>query len=183
MSLSAKPYLQQVSIRQDAGIEFDHYPYDVPSVRGLGQLNFHPDVTFFVGENGSGKSTILEGIAVALGYGPEGGTKSVQLQTTEPVSSLHRDLRLARSFKKAADGYFLCAESFFNVATYMDEVGYLGGVRQSLAAFEVSRRSVYDAAHAQISRQGPLSPRRTGSRAFAESSTRGALGHSSIGAT
>ena len=127
MTLAAKPYLQQVSIRPDVEIEFETYPYNIPSVRELGHLDFHPDVTFFVGENGSGKSTILEAIAVALGYGPEGGTKNVQVQTTESVSPLHQALRLSRSFQKPTDGYFLRAESFFNVATYMDEVGYLGG--------------------------------------------------------
>ena len=127
MALAAKPYLQEVSIRPDAELDFDIYPYNIPAVRELGQLKFHPDVTFFVGENGAGKSTVLEAIAVALGYGPEGGTKNVQLRTTESVSDLHQALRLARSFRKAKDGYFLQAESFFNVATYMDEVGYLEG--------------------------------------------------------
>lgn len=127
MSLAAKPCPQQVSIRSDAEIEFTNYPYDIPFVRELGHLKFHPDVTFFAGENGSGKSTILEGIAIALAYGPEGGTKNVQLKTTESVSPLHRALRSAHSFKKPADGYFLRAESIFNVATYMDGVGYLGG--------------------------------------------------------
>ena len=96
-------------------------------MRTLAQLKFHPGVTFFVGENGAGKSTIMEAIAVALGYGPEGGTKNVTLQTTESVSSLHLTLRLAHSFQKPKDGYFLRAESFFNVASYMDEVGYLEG--------------------------------------------------------
>ena len=127
MTLSTKPYLQEISIRTDADIDFNHYPYSIPAVREIGHLTLHPDVTFFVGENGAGKSTVLEAIAVALGYAPEGGTKNVQLKTTESVSSLHQVLRLARSFQKPKDGYFLRAESFFNVATYMDDVGYLGG--------------------------------------------------------
>jgi predicted ATPase len=127
MELSAKPYLQEVSIRTDAEINFDVYPYNIPSVREMGLLKFHADVTFFVGENGAGKSTVLEAIAVALGYGPEGGTRNVQMQTVESISPLHQSLRLARSFRKPKDGYFLRAESFFNVATYMDEVGYLSG--------------------------------------------------------
>lgn len=125
MALAAKPYLQGVSIRSGAEIDMDHYPYDIPSVREMGDLEFHPDATFFVGENGTGKSTVLEAIAVALGYGPEGGTRNVQLRTADSVSPLHRVLRLSRSFKKPEDDYFLRAESFFNVATYMDEVGYL----------------------------------------------------------
>lgn len=123
--LAAKPYLQSVRIRPDAEVDYDAYPYSIPAVRELGLLEFHPDVTFFVGENGSGKSTLLEGIALALGYSPEGGTRNFQLATTQSVSPLHEVLRLARSFRKPRDGYFLRAESFFNVATFMDEVGYL----------------------------------------------------------
>ncbi|MCC6487713.1 MAG: AAA family ATPase [Candidatus Hydrogenedentes bacterium] len=125
--LTPKPYLREVSLRDGSGIDFDEYPFNIPSVRLMNTVQFHPDVTFLAGENGSGKSTVLEGIALALGYGPEGGTVNVQFQTAESVSSLHRALRLGRSFKKPKDGYFLRAESFFNVATYMDEVGYLGG--------------------------------------------------------
>jgi len=90
VALSTKPYLQEVSIRPDVEIDFEAYPYAIPAVRELGHLEFHPDVTFFVGENGAGKSTILEAIAVALGYGKEGGTKNVQIQTTESVSPLRR---------------------------------------------------------------------------------------------
>lgn len=127
MTLTAKPYLLEVAIRPGAEFETDTYPYNIPAVRELGHLQFHPDVTFFVGENGAGKSTILEGIAVALGYAPEGGTRNVQLATTKSVSPLHRVLRLARGFRRPKDGYFLRAESFFNVASYMDEVGYLAG--------------------------------------------------------
>lgn len=89
MPLAPRPYLQEVSIRPDAEIDFDRYPYNIPAVSEMGLLEFHPDVTFFVGENGSGKSTILEGIALALGFSTEGGTKNFKLETTESVSSLH----------------------------------------------------------------------------------------------
>ncbi len=125
MALKPRPYLQNVSIKPDAQIDFDAYPFTVPAVRELGTIEFHADVTFFVGENGAGKSTVLEAIALALGYGHEGGTRNVQMRTAESVSPLHESLRLARSFRKPRDGYFLRAESFYNVATYMDDVGYL----------------------------------------------------------
>jgi len=125
--LAAKPYLQSVCIRPDAEVDFDSYPYDIPAIREMGLVELHADVTFFVGENGSGKSTLLEGIALALGYSPEGGTRNFSLATAGSESSLHEVLRLARSFRQPKDGYFLRAESFFNVATYMDEVGYLDG--------------------------------------------------------
>lgn len=125
--LTPKPYLQHVRVRDDANIDYSAFPFCLPAIRELTQLDFSPDVTFFVGENGSGKSTVLEAIALALGFGPEGGTKNVQFATADTISDLHRDLRVSRSFGKPKDSYFLRAESFYNVATYMDEVGYLDG--------------------------------------------------------
>lgn len=127
MPLSEKPYLQRVSLKAGNDADAQAYPYNIPAVRDIGKLRFHQDVTFFVGENGAGKSTVLEALALALGFGPEGGTRHVQRSTTESTSGLHRSLRLVRSFRRPTDGYFLRAESFFNVATYMDEVGYLDG--------------------------------------------------------
>ena len=125
MPFAAKPYLQRVSFKPDAALEFESYPLNIPAVREIEGIEFHPDVTFFVGENGSGKSTVLEAIAVAMGFGPEGGTKNVQFSTADSTSQLHTLLRPSRSSRKPKDGYFLRAESFFNVASYMDDVGYL----------------------------------------------------------
>ncbi len=125
MAKRNNPYLLDARIRPDFPVDYNSYPFNIPSVRELEKIRFHPNVTFFVGENGSGKSTVLEAIAIALGFGPEGGTKNVSFQTTESVSILHQALRLARGSHKPNDGYFLRAESFFNVATYMDGIGYL----------------------------------------------------------
>jgi predicted ATPase len=80
-----------------------------------------------VGENGTGKSTLIEAIAVGLGFNPEGGTKQSQFTTNRTHSELHRYLRTVRSFKKPGDEYFLRAESFYNLATFMEETGYLRG--------------------------------------------------------
>jgi predicted ATPase len=125
MSKRKKPYLLHASFRPDAEVDCDSYPFNIPAVRELENIAFHPNVTFFVGENGSGKSTVMEALAVALGFGTEGGTKNVQFRTADSTSPLHEVLRLARGVPKPRDGYFLRAESFFNVATYMDETGYL----------------------------------------------------------
>lgn len=127
MPKRTKPYLIRASFRPDADIDYDSYPFSIPAVREIGNFDFHPNVTFFVGENGAGKSTVLEALAVALGFGSEGGTRNVQFKTAESVSPLHDVLRLTRGVPKPRDGYFLRAESFFNVATYMDETGYLAG--------------------------------------------------------
>jgi predicted ATPase len=132
MGRRTKPYLLHTSLRPDLEPNYDEYPFNIAAVRELENIAFHPNVTFFVGENGSGKSTVIEAIAVALGFGAEGGTKNVQFRTVESVSPLHEALRLARGVPKPRDGYFLRAESFFNVASYMDEVGYVDSYGGSL---------------------------------------------------
>jgi predicted ATPase len=125
--MEARPYLREVSLKRDQIADAASYPFSIPAVRELDRLEFHPDVTFFVGENGSGKSTVLEAIALAMGFGPEGGTRNARFKTTESVSPLYQHLKLVKSFARPQDHYFLRAESFFNLATYMDDVGYLGG--------------------------------------------------------
>lgn len=125
MPLRTRPYLIRASIRPDAVVDYDSHPFNIPAVRDIDAIEFHPNVTFFVGENGSGKSTVMEAIALALGFGAEGGTKNVRFASAGAVSPLHDSLRLARGVPQPRDGYFLRAESFFNVASYMDETGYL----------------------------------------------------------
>jgi predicted ATPase len=121
--LSAKPYLRSVTIDPpQAGIDLDSYPFTIPAVRALGVLVPHPDVTFFVGENGAGKSTVLEAIAVALGMPAEGGTRNVH-RAQQDVSPLHRMLKLVKGWKMPRASYFLRAESLFNVFTYLDGLG------------------------------------------------------------
>jgi len=122
MGLLAKPYLQRISARFGADVDLESYPYNVASVRALETIDFHADVTFFIGENGAGKSTVLEAIALALGFNMEGGTKGVQLNTAHQAAPLHQSLKMSRSYKAPRDGYFFRAESFHNVATYMDEI-------------------------------------------------------------
>jgi predicted ATPase len=125
--MQVKPYLKEVSLKRELIEDFAAYPFCIPGVRKLKSLRFHPDVTFLVGENGSGKSTLIEAIAVALGFNAEGGTKQSQFATNRTHSELHRYLRLVRNFKKPGDEYFLRAESFYNLATFMEETGYLRG--------------------------------------------------------
>lgn len=134
MAMRTAPYLQRARFHPEARVAYNEHPFNIPAVREIDCIEFHPNVTFLVGENGSGKSTVLEAIAVALGFGPEGGTKNVQFRTVESVSSLHKALRLSRGTPVPKDGYFLRAESFFNVASYMDDVGYTEGYGGSLHA-------------------------------------------------
>jgi predicted ATPase len=99
------------------------YPFTVPAIKHLTTLELHPQVTFFVGENGTGKSTLLEAIAVAAGFNAEGGTKNFRFATNDEVHPLRSCLRLVRGTTRESTGFFLRAESFFNVATEIDRLG------------------------------------------------------------
>lgn len=98
-------------------IEEDSYLRNIEALQGLDTLEFTHSVTFFVGENGSGKSTLLEAVAVAYGFNPEGGTKNYHFSTYDSHSGLHEALRLSKGYRRVRGGYFLRAESFYNVAT------------------------------------------------------------------
>jgi predicted ATPase len=100
------------------------YPFDVPALAGLERMTLDRRITFFVGENGSGKSTWLEAIALAAGFGAEGGSRNFAPRTTDSTSSVRAladALRLSWT-RKLTRGFFLRAESFFNVATRVDEL-------------------------------------------------------------
>ena len=112
-------------------IEEDSYLRGIPAIAGMEELSFENAVTFFVGENGSGKSTLLEGIAVAYGFNPEGGTRNYNFSTYDSHSGLCDAITLSRGIKRAKWGYFLRAESFYNVATKENEYSRgPGGVPQ-----------------------------------------------------
>lgn len=98
-------------------VDRNSYLREIAAIRGLESMNFGRAVTFFVGENGSGKSTLLEAIAVAYGFNPEGGTKNYRFSTYDSHSDLYGAIRLSKGFRQAKSGYFLRAESFYNVAT------------------------------------------------------------------
>ena len=102
----------------------ESYLHNLPAVEHLknhGKIRFDADVTFFVCEKGTGKSTLLEAIAVACGFNAEGGSRNFCFSTNDTHSELYSHLTLLkRDF--ARDGFFLRAESLFNVATNIEEL-------------------------------------------------------------
>lgn len=115
-----RPYVRGVRLERSRVPDFHQYPFNIPAVRTLDELTFHESVTFLVGENGMGKSTLLEAIAVISGLCPEGGSRNFILETRATHSPLYRYLTPLRGPLAPRDGYFLRAESFYNVATYID---------------------------------------------------------------
>ena len=112
-------------------IDRGSYLRDIEALAGVEEITFEKAVTFFVGENGSGKSTLLEAIAVACGFNPEGGTRNYNFSTYDSHSELYGAMRLVRGIRRIDWGYFLRAESFYNVATKEDEYSRgPGGVPQ-----------------------------------------------------
>ena len=122
------PFIDYVELLPERIENRKVYPFTIPALKDLDRLPLDPHVTFFVGENGSGKSTLLEAIAVAYGFNPEGGTRNFNFATRESHSELYQCIRLVRGPRriKRSDGFFYRAESFFNVASQIDQMGFIG---------------------------------------------------------
>ena len=158
----AEAFLRAVELRADRdGQPRSGYPWTLPAVAPLtAGLALHPRVTYLIGENGSGKSTLLEAIAVAAGMNAEGGSSSFAFATRASHSELSSALRLVRGGRRPRTDFFLRAESLFNAATYLEQLGDDGGLGGNpLAAY--GGRSLHEQSHGEsflavmINRFGP----------------------------
>ena len=120
MTALTRPYWIEARFERREGWDDALYPFNLAAVRTLHSLAFHPNVTFLVGENGSGKSTLIEALAVAWGFNAEGGGREHRFETRASHSPLHRFVRPVKSPQRLQDGFFLRAESFFTVASYLE---------------------------------------------------------------
>ncbi len=145
--LASPRFLLNVTLLRESVPSFDEFPYSVPAVRHLRELSLDHDVTFFIGENGTGKSTLLEAIAVAWGLNPEGGSRNFQFATRESQSDLNNHLRLTKSPKRPTDSFFLRAESFYNVASEVDRLAKEQEGRKFLSWY--GGKSLHDQSHGE----------------------------------
>ena len=129
------PYLRHLELVPERVPDPPAFPFTLPAVRHLGRLAFHPKVTFLVGENGAGKSTLLEAVAVGCGLNPEGGSQNFAFATRASHSALDRATRLARTPAVPADGFFLRAESFYNVASEIERLDRDPGKSPIISAY------------------------------------------------
>ena len=142
------PFLRGLYLVKDRVPPDTPYPFAIPAVRSLQEeLALHPKVTFFIGENGSGKSTIIEAIAVAAGFNAEGGSRNFQFSTRASESGLHDCIRLVRGTRRPRDGFFLRAESYFNVATQIERLDSEPGGGSIISSY--GGRSLHEQSHGE----------------------------------
>ncbi|MFT4146192.1 MAG: AAA family ATPase [Mobilitalea sp.] len=113
-------YIKGIKIDRNR-ISNDTYIQNISSIQSISQLEFNNNITFFVGENGTGKSTLLESIAVAYGLNPEGGNRNFNFSTMDTHSQLHQAITVIKGPFRPNNSYFLRAESFYNVATKIED--------------------------------------------------------------
>ena len=129
-------------------IEIDHSEYlqdylnQISAIRNLKKIIFETPITFLVGENGTGKSTLLEAIAVNYGFNAEGGSLNYSFSTNDSHSNLYKFIKLTKGIYKPKDGFFFRAESFYNLATYIDEL-------ELDNMFEYGGRSLHKQSHGE----------------------------------
>lgn len=112
-------YLSRIALKREDIPNFEEYPFSIPIVQNLTEIELDCPVTFFIGENGIGKSTFVEAIAMAMGLNPEGGSQNFHFSTFDDYSQLYQYLRISK-FGIPKTKFFLRAESFYNVASSID---------------------------------------------------------------
>ncbi|WP_026584139.1 AAA family ATPase [Bacillus sp. J33] len=147
MDLLSSHYVRGVSLKRDAIPSFGNYPFNLPSLKALDELTFHPKVTFLIGENGMGKSTLLEAVAVALGFNAEGGSFNFNFSTFDSHSELGNYIKVIKGIDRPSDGFFLRAESFYNVASNIEEMDSEGGGPRVIDSF--GGRSLHEQSHGE----------------------------------
>lgn len=147
-SLKAKEnIILSIDLKKEKVEDFEAYPFSLPSVKNLERTLFHPHVTYIVGENGSGKSTLLEAFAITQGFNPEGGTVNFTFSTRPSHSILHEYLRVAKTHKRAETGFFLRAESFYNVATEIENLDSQPGGNKIMNSY--GGKSLHEQSHGE----------------------------------
>jgi predicted ATPase len=143
-----EPFIRSLAIDRSAIEDPAAYPFSIPAIASLGELEFHPHVTFLAGANASGKSTLIEAIAVAYGINPEGGSRNFNFQTRASHSALGDSVRLLRGVRRPKTDFFLRAEAFFNLASEIENLDAEPGPgRRVIDSY--GGRSLHEQSHGQ----------------------------------
>jgi predicted ATPase len=138
-ALPGSPFLTHVGLKEEK-IQSGIYPFTLPIIGEAFELKLTTPVTYLVGENGAGKSTMLEALAWAAGFGQGGGHRDQSYAEGADGHTLGRAFRMGWR-QRVSGGFFLRAETFFNFATYLEEVGSTFG--------SYGGRSLHDQSHGE----------------------------------
>lgn len=131
MSINNELMIKKITLEKDKIKSQNIYPFNIEIVKNFTELNLDKPVTFFVGENGIGKSTFIEAIAVSLGLPAEGGTENFRYETKNTTSNLSDYIKIPK-YNKPKTKFFLRAESFYNFSSEVDNIGVRGSYGGSL---------------------------------------------------
>ena len=118
--------ISKIELNREEIKDFNHYPFNIEIIKNFKNLEFNKNVTFLIGENGIGKSTFIEAVAIALGMPSEGGTQNFMFSTNNTSSDLYKYLKI-RQDNKPTTKFFLRAESFYNVLSEIENLSKQGG--------------------------------------------------------
>lgn len=135
-----KLFIREIVFRKELAASVSEYPFTLPVLKSLKTIKFKSAITYLIGENGAGKSTLMEAIAYSLGINPEGGNKNTRFATHETHSRLGEYLTCVKGVHAPKETFFLRAESFYNLASYVDSVG---------AAFSYGGNSLHSQSHGE----------------------------------
>ena len=116
-----KLYLKHLELIDASHIDYNSYPFNLYIVKNIETVVFEKAVTFILGENGVGKSTFIEALAVGLGLNPEGGTKNTSFSNEGTVSKLYQHIRTIKTAYPIRHAFFLRAESLYLLESQLSE--------------------------------------------------------------
>ena len=132
-------FVKRISLKRHKVEDFNKYPFNIEVLKNFNELSLEKNVSFFIGDNGIGKSSLIEAIAIVLGMNPEGGTENFMFSTRDTHSELHDYLVVSKGTKRPTTRFFFRAETFYNFATEKEHVGGGG----------YGKRNLHDVSHGE----------------------------------